>query len=218
MSGLFAAQECSIPTGDEIILLLDGLNELGHETHRRARELREWISSQSAPQHLVVTCRSEEYQTENDLGLPIVMIGEIDETQVRQYAAAYLGHDGSEEFLQSFVAKVDERPADPEMCLDLTKNPFLLTALLVIYANSRNSLLPSRRGELFERLVSTLWEREQQRNTFGWIPQRDMEVALSRLAVSMIEGDMPTRVSIEYALDHIQARTMLLKSIPTRGK
>jgi hypothetical protein len=45
----------------EVVLFLDGLNELGAQGVVRARQLRQWFDSPGSPARAVITCRLHDY-------------------------------------------------------------------------------------------------------------------------------------------------------------
>lgn len=87
---------------------------------------------------------------------------------------------------------------------ELAKNPYLLSALMVVFDQTPEGYLPRNNGRLFQSLVKALGKRESLRSTTGWVPFAEkfevIEKSLSQLAFEMIDKDTGTEVSLEFAL------------------
>jgi len=68
----------ALATGD-VILLLDGLSEMGGRGVAEAQLIRTWISSPHGQQRVVVTCRSHDYGYLLDLGIDEIRVKPMDE-------------------------------------------------------------------------------------------------------------------------------------------
>ncbi|HUN08718.1 MAG TPA: HEAT repeat domain-containing protein [Aggregatilineales bacterium] len=186
--------------GVPTMVFLDGLNEMGASGPEKAAQLRQWLNSPQAPARVIVTCRAADYGSALDLGLPTVLARQMDTDRVQQFARAYLKAD-AEPFLKRLYQPA--RPSAPQSMtapradrdlLRLASNPYLLTALMVVYRSSPEGDLPRNNGALFRRLAMALWERERTRQTPGWIPFQQMEAALGKLAYTMIEQGLPVSI------------------------
>jgi energy-coupling factor transporter ATP-binding protein EcfA2 len=187
----FASDLNSLLTQGDIWLYLDGLNEMGEDTVEKIKVLRDWLHDGNGPQHVIVTCRRDDYN--DQLNLPIVLIRELEPTQVREFAENYLENEA-----EIFLEKV--RPEDDGSQLaQLARNPYLLGALIFLFQTSETQTLPQNNGDLSRRLAEALWEREKQRKTRGWVPYDTMVNALSRLAFDMIDEGKATDVRVDYA-------------------
>jgi HEAT repeat protein len=185
--------------GVPTMVFLDGLNEMGASGPDKAAQLRQWLSSSLAPARVILTCRAADYGSTLDLGLPTVLARQMDTDRVQQFAHAYLKAD-AEPFLKRLYQPSSPAPqsmtaprADRDL-LRLASNPYLLTALMVVYRSSPEGDLPRNNGALFRRLAMALWERERTRQTPGWIPFAQMESALGQLAYRMIEQGLPVSI------------------------
>jgi HEAT repeat protein len=201
----------SLRNGD-VILYLDGLNEIGSTGREKAQKLRLWLDSPDAPQSVIVTCRAADY-TQLRLGnIPMVLVKPLNDAQIRQFTANYL----KGKLLNEFLAQVLEpdflvrarltnarRFEDTRYLLQLTHNPYMLSALIIVFQNGGE--LPRNTGTLFHRLAMALWQREQKRHTLGWIPFEKAKAAFARLAFAIIDEKQPTDVSMSYALRHVNA-------------
>lgn len=192
----------SLANGD-IFLYLDGLNEMGLNGPEKSAELRQWIQN-GGIQKLVVTCRREEYGGALDLGLPIVLIEQLDEQKIREFAEKYLAGKASS-FLKEIFTSGDHVGDSGTKLLHLARNPFLLAALIRVFSKSKraSSTLPRNHGTLFQELIDLLWKREQNRKTAGWIPFPEMEEAFGELAFEMIDNDYPITVPYDWALSRL---------------
>jgi CheY-like chemotaxis protein len=192
---------------ENMALYLDGLNEMGGTGTGKAGKLREWLATNDAPEHVIVTCRAGDYARDLDLKLPTVLAGAMDEARIRQFAQNYLSEDAGK-FLERILPNTWERDREDSL-FRLVANPYLLTALMIVYMSSPDRELPRNNGALFRRLVMALWERERLRQTVGWVPFADMEARYAKLAYWMIENELPTEVPFKYALNHVESESLI---------
>ena len=80
----------------------------------------------------------------------------------------------------------------------------MLAALLTVFEYQGD--LPTNTGALFHALAGSIWERERQRNTPGWIDFDAMRECISQLAFDMIDTDQSLDVSVEYVLQQLKPR------------
>jgi len=134
---------------EELMLLLDGLNELGPHPESRLRELAEWLS-EANPAQVVLTARPpgpDHFDIGGDLAR--ATLRELTTGQVRGIAERRLGTEAA----AGFVAQVPRsRPA---------RNPYLLTALLYLFEQHPGERLPLSAGRLLGRLAETVWEQQR---------------------------------------------------------
>ncbi len=191
-------------------LYLDGLNEIGSDTDVRVQQLREWLSSNPMSNKILLTCRKDDYLLGNfDLNIQIVKIESMGELRTHLFAKKYLNSIGEDP--EIFISKIFSLNKNGESSVlpKLASNPFLLTALIVSYADgvSSGKDLPKNKGLLSQRLVETLWKRERTRNWPGWLPYDEMELMLSKLAFHMIESsnaiEIPTVEALRYCSPEI---------------
>jgi hypothetical protein len=205
--------QSALSTGD-VLLLLDGLNEMGSEGPVKAQLIRRLLHSPPGRAHLVVTCRSQDYFNRLNLGIPGLQIQPMDADSVRRFATAYISRYPNND-PSDFLAELDldGSPADRDRSLGtLARNPYLLTWLIFLYLTNRT--LPHNRGTLFQRLVKFLWDvRELKRHTQGWIPFDKARPSLAYLGFHMIEEDKPTSVSNDYVAEMLGNNDLLHCSI-----
>ncbi len=180
-------------------LYLDGLNELGAEGPKKVKELNQWIESSDAPARLIVTCRRGEDSDLKLARLPLVVLEPLDEPAIVRFVHEYLGSD-SDKFLQQIRSGSDQRSL-----LRLAANPYMLSALIYLFQNSKTEGIPRSAGQLFQRLVRALWERERQRATAGWQPFETVEPRLATLAYDMIDLRKGTAVEPGFVHDRLGA-------------
>lgn len=205
----------------DVLLYLDGLNEMGANGPRRAKQIAAWFCDPgSAPARAVVTCRAGDYAGDDlRLGeMPTVLAQDLDEAQIRQFAANYL-----KEQAEAFLARVQpeskrERESERSLLwrvpmldpgalhtdtsnrslLRLARNPYMLSALMIVYEQGGD--LPKNTGALFHGLIRALWKREELRGTTGGIPFEQAEQAFARLAFAMINKYKPLDVPQRWVL------------------
>src|SRR5208282_1264715 len=90
----------------EIILYLDGLNEIGSSRTEKAKALKNWLHSETAPKYVIVTCRERDYKGELTLDIPTIMIEEMDQDRIRLFVGRYFG-DSAEPFLVKILPPPD---------------------------------------------------------------------------------------------------------------
>jgi HEAT repeat protein len=181
------------------ILYLDGLNEMGRKGAEKAKLLAQWFKAKDMPKQVIVTCRAEDYKGDFDLDLPTVLVEEMDEAQIRQFAMNYL-EDKAEPFLKHILPEDKRTHEDARSLFRLARNPYLLTALIVVYKNAPDGDLPRNNGALMRALAQALWERERQRETPGWVSFEEMEKAFGRLAFAVTGYYLSLDISYEWAL------------------
>jgi HEAT repeat protein len=96
----------------------------------------------------------------------------------------------------------------------MARNPFLLSALVIVYKGSPTADLPHNEGELLKRLIGNLWERYQRA-----VPNAQfepVEAALTDLAFALTDGDMPVYVTLDYALEYMGERALLNTAVSAK--
>lgn len=186
----------------QVRLYLDGLNEMGGKGKNKAVLLREWLQSADGARHVIITCRQADYHDDLDLKLPTVLVEPLTDDQIREFAVQYLSKEQAGPFLEKlplpdFILRWQHEETERRSLIHLARNPYLLAALALIFEAGGD--LPRNTGALFHKLVMVLWERERLRQTSGWIPFDEMQVAFGNLAFNMIDEDQPIDVPLNYA-------------------
>jgi GTPase SAR1 family protein len=144
----------------EVIVFLDGLNEMHEQTKLHIVELRKWLRSARGPSRAIFTCRSSDYVDDLKLPLPVVTLQPLGPAEVVAYAEGYLGP-----LAPAFCAALATRELSA-----LATNPYFLGALIYLYENHDSKQLPVNRGVLMYQLTNALWERERLRRMPRWSP------------------------------------------------
>lgn len=185
----------------DILLYLDGLNEMGIKGPDRAQQLSEWFESADAPTHTVVTCRAGDYAGSLRLGeTPTVLVQELDDTQIHQFVNNYL-KDRAATFLTRVLPKDARLRASERSLTRLVHNPYMLSALMIVYEHGGD--LPRNHGALFRGLVRALWRREELRGMTGSISFEQAEATFAQLAYAMIEEGHSVAVDIDYVRQYV---------------
>jgi len=189
-------------TAGDVVVLMDGLNELGEQAEARSESIRHWLTSPKRPARFVVTCRARDYAGAVDLGIDTVTVSPMGAAQVDAFARAYLADDAPR-FLDRM--RDTSRAITRSDSFFLLSNPFLLTCLLILYRDSPNGVLPRNPGALFEQVLRRLWAREQLR---GADPQSFTEAsrAFAALAFDMIDRNQSTTIPRALAAEHLDER------------
>jgi HEAT repeat protein len=190
----------------EVILFLHGLDML-HPF--KAGALRDWLHSDNAPPRVILTCRTADYDAGRNMHLSIVQIQEMDREHIEQFVTHYLG----EKAAGIFMSRVFPDEKGKDYLYQFARNPFLLSALILLFKSSEYGDLPQNLGLLLKQLAREIWEREHLYRPSPGIPYTEMETALGDLAYAMLEADVPMFVSREYALEHIGSEALLIEAL-----
>ncbi|NDJ54640.1 MAG: TIR domain-containing protein [Chloroflexi bacterium] len=189
-------------------LYLDGLSEMGGEGPYHAGQLRDWFRSLDAPLYVTITSRVADYSGDMMLDLPIVMIEPMRDISIRELASDYLG-EKAEPFLNQVLLQQRWQRHYKQGLYNLSPNPFLLTALMLVYERSPKGTLPYNNGVLFQEMVRALWEREGETEPPIWVEYEEMEKSLARLALAMLDNDMPVDVPVNWAIKQVGQSILL---------
>jgi hypothetical protein len=207
----FSSDLIALLKSGEVLLYLDGLNEMGRQGVENAKALKSWLSSTDAPQHIIVTCRKDNYIGDFELGIPVVHIELMSDDHIREFVRNYLPKK-AEGLLKRILPSDDQAKRDSRHLYHLAKNPYMLAALIVIFDQVTIEELPHNNGKLFQMLTKALAKREVQRNTKGWIPLEIrlpiIEVELAKLAFAMINEERGTEVELSYATQYLDKLTL----------
>lgn len=188
-----------------VLVCLDGLSELADPTGAKLAALRAWLTAADAPR-AVITCRADEHGPTPDLGLPLVMIMDLGQADIRQFAEHYLGTVAGDIFSVRVLADRENAPHLYHLC----RSPFLLRAFILVSKSTRQVDLPDNLGQLMRRLVAEMWQRAPagRRGSFD-----ELETALTDLAFSMLDEGLPVYVHEEYALEALGGRAVLQTAV-----
>jgi HEAT repeat protein len=153
----------------DLLLLLDGLNELGPAPEPRILQITEWLTG-ADPAQVVLTSRPPG-PDHFDLGdLARATLRELEPGQIRLIAERRLGPEPAAEFVAQLPRS---RPA---------RNPYLLTALLYLFEQHPGERLPRDAGRLLARLAETVWEQQRHREPSvpPWSHAIDAHIRLAR--------------------------------------
>lgn len=134
---------------NEVVLFLDGLDEVAGEPRRLYPELAR-LALNARGSKIILSCRSGDYIRVID-GFDVLEICPLDSRETLAIAKAWLGDP--EVFLKA-LSKLPYR--------DVTDRPLLLTQLLYIY--KRYGYLPEQPSQVYRKVVSLLlqeWDAER---------------------------------------------------------
>jgi hypothetical protein len=188
-----------------VLLLLDGLNEMGSRGVQRALVLKAWLAGLDPRARVIVTCRSVDYP-HLDLKVPTVTIDDLEEGQIRAYIQAYLGAR-ADEFLHKTL-QTSREELQPMMRV-LSLNPYFLRALIYLFEYTPASDIPTNVGTLFGKLVRALWKREESRFSTAGLAFSQVESALAALAYAMVCERMPVEAPCGYVEEKGLDKTMV---------
>lgn len=187
----------------DILLYLDGLNEMGANAVDKVRKLRDWLQQDDAPQRVIFTCRTNDYRSDLLLtDVPTVLAEELTITKIREFAGNYLA-EKAPAFLERILPENGDEH-DKHGLFQLSKNPYLLAALIFVYQQSPAGDLPRNNGILMQALTRALWDRERQKHMPGWIPFEEMERHVSGLAFRMLNRGLATDTTQRWVLQNLR--------------
>jgi HEAT repeat protein len=194
----------------KISLYLDGLSEMPAENaDAKVEMLREWLNSDSAPQHMVITCRAEDYDRGVHLDLPVVQAVDLDGTHIQRFVEYYLEEDEAKYFLYSILGPEGKDSRSATLLYSMARNPFLLSALVMMYRISMEREVVYSTGSLIQGLVTGLWERRYKPGILEEISYEQIESALIHLAFAMVENDIPIYVGHDKAVEYTGNQLLL---------
>lgn len=183
---------------DRLILFVDGLNEMGEDAPRRAKQLSDWLYEADSPEQVVVACRAASYGALLNLDLPIVALDPLDVEQIRKFSALHLESENWDMFLSQLIAE-DETVKNPLIII-----PMYLRKLIDIYQRSPQVSLPSALAKLLQQWTDLAWKQIHQHSTP--FDLSEIEVDLSRLAAGMLDEQTPSSIEQEWAIQKISGK------------
>ena len=169
----------------KIILYLDGLDVMSGNKVKKIQQIKKWLETQ-APEKVIITCRYDDYQDDDmDLGLPTFEIQPLSIDLIRSFVSQKL-NDKSDDFLKQILSNEDHRSVKNNL-QQLVSNPYLLSALIIIYKNENNNQLPRNKGILLLRLIKKSWKIERQKSITELLPYKNVEIYFANLADYMVQ-------------------------------
>jgi HEAT repeat protein len=145
----------------EVLLLLDGLDEIFGNEPAFGQAIRDCLRTYSASP-TVVSCRSVNFETyqrlcPNPNEMPVFTLAGFSDQQrdkyIRTYPAKHREHFHSDALMAQLNRMPQMRP--------LAQNPLLLSIICYVIDDPRGPKLPATRTQLYDRAVSKLFEQYQ---------------------------------------------------------
>ena len=166
-SEAFAAELCDSLVDGNVLLVLDGLDEVPQKVRRMVRLTVAGMLSQWKPVRLLVTCRIRSYTGEAVLSLQSFTIAPFDEQKIRNFAAAW--YRSQQKLGRLTVQQAETRTADlasastSSSLLEIASNPMMLTSMAILHQKEIG--LPNQRVRLYTLIVDVLMRRWQKHKT-----------------------------------------------------
>jgi hypothetical protein len=141
----------------EIVLYLDGMSEMSGAVTDKAQMLRDWLAAENGPKRVIISCRTDDYDAELNLNLSMVQINDMDRSHIDRFVLNYLGDELSQIFLAQILPRTTWEEQHKHYLYQMARNPFLLSAMILIYKSSPHGDIPENLGALLRRLVSEIW-------------------------------------------------------------
>jgi len=168
----------------DLMVLLDGLNELGPAPEPRLREIAEWLEA-ATPAQVVITSRPPGPDSFDVADLARATLRDLDPEHVRQVAEHHLAGRATDFLDQVGLSR-------------LVHNPYLLTAMLAVFEHDPAEPLPADTGRLLGRLAEARWERGRLREPAvpPWPIAVDAHIRLARAMGDDAMGDNLTAAEV----------------------
>jgi hypothetical protein len=165
-------------------VLLDGLDEVGHQDQARVIQEIKDLSRQFPDGQIIVTCRTAIYygQLAPDFAMT-VQVADFDDAAIRRFLNNWPALDGPE--VEQLVGGLRDNP----QMLRLAASPLLLTMIAYLHTEvfaKRGSSLPNSRSEFYEVAIDHLLGRDRELSRHPSISvynSTDKGFALQRIAL-----------------------------------
>jgi HEAT repeat protein len=191
-----------LPSG-QILLLLDGLDEIRHPIKSRVVSLQKWLNSNSAPLYIIIACNNDGFG-DYKLNLPIINIKAIDDPYIRQFVINHVEKEVAEPLLKQILP---EETSSNNRLSQIAHNFLYLATMISAARKESGTPVPGHEALLLKWLANTLWNG--QKSDAQSLPLEALFPALSKLAFSMIDNQTGSYVSYDYALQHVGEETAL---------
>jgi len=158
----------------EVLILFDGLNELGGQRQKGVLDIWNFMGAHPCYCY-ALTCRTQNYH--NDLEFQEAWeVQPMDEREVERYLKLHLGDEGKELYSQ---IRRDER------LLGLARNPLVLRMI------QETGEVPKNRGELYQNFVRKMLWREGQKGDHSHHISGEVKMrALAQMGYKMQQNRM----------------------------
>ena len=148
----------------QILLVLDGLDEVRESLRRQAHQLVWSVCHECRPQHVLVTCRIRSYVEQTVLpDFPAFTLAELDNQQIASFCEAWYvsqKHKLSDDEVDRLSQSLQQAVENDEGIQELARNPMLLTIIANIHQEGKH--LPNQRVQLYKKAVDILLLRWQE--------------------------------------------------------
>jgi len=152
----YVAKVGELLESESFALFLDGLNEIASNHTRDALSaVQEFFGGDH---QCYATSRLVGYS--DDIPAETMQIEPLHEDQIRDFISNYLRQLGSERTQEDVFDAIK----DEERLFDLASNPLMLMMMTSVMARPEHPGMPKSRGQLFERLVKYIHERDCDRD------------------------------------------------------
>jgi len=201
----------------QIILLLDGLNEVKNKIDEKADELFVWLLHHETT-YAVITCRSAEYNYLNQNSkikrhISCIELKPMNLEQSTGFIKNYLGNN-ADPFLSELSAceagfstyNIKKDIAMTDIFAQIRNTPFLLSSLINYYEeNHQISLNPY---VIVEMLVKSMLKRTYILKRYGEIVAQKVVLALAELALVIIDRKLGISIAYQEALSVVGKENM----------
>lgn len=182
-------------------LFLDGLNEMPEQYATRkqqAASLKTFLKKYPKVR-AIVTCRVLDYDENLNLELPVVYVRPLDAPRIETFIRKRFPEETSR-----LLEKIDRN----EALRRIAKNPYTLVMLIDIY--SERETLPEKLSDLYDlyRIYTSIRYNEYRKRGLLYLPQKQLERKLQKLAFQMINQYKGTTIEVKWAQKQIYRRAL----------
>ena len=176
----FVAQSLDAGT---LLLLLDGLDEVGTEARPKVVEVINSVLNKYNHCPAIVTCRTQVYDHQFDVVLNrnVLEVMEFSDAQMRRFLQAWKDRMPAEKSVEQLMQTLQDRPN----IKGIARNPLMLTFITYLYLNP-SFILPYSRSDFYEKATNLLLElRDQERGIYNHYGVPAKRQVLRKLALAI---------------------------------
>lgn len=201
----------------DVVLFLDGLNEIGDNINEKANIIFDWIN-RNKKIYIVLTCRTIEYnQHESKLKkFPYIKMLPMNDNQVDKFVEMALDSQKTV-FLEQLDKYTNEKnqqetSQDKSMTnifLDLRTNPFFLGAIIECFKlNNKQAIYNPY--EIAKVITNNKWKRSYVYNKYKDISYEEVEKQLSMIAYYNVKNNL--NISKSYTSEAIVINNEIIEA------
>ncbi len=184
----FLHQHWPTELDSDVLLILDGLDEMGQPAQHKFGLLADWLVE--TPRRVIIATDPNTWPVDI-LGLPLIHLQPLNISRVRQYVLNHVEKDTADQLLAVIS------PDGDTIAMPLAQNALNLAIMVAQIQTSPVSRLPDHESHLLAWLVEHLWQTLEDRP--GYRQWSEAHQPLSQLAFTLIDEEQGSYVPYPYA-------------------